>query len=132
MEATIDEIVRASSMPLSIIIVGVGEEDFTSMDLLDADEEPLFSRRYNKKMDRDIVQFVPFREFRNNPIELARQTLDEVPRQLISFMESKSIKPLPQQNKRKIQKQLTKSKKDYDEETETPEYFLTKQQEFIE
>jgi hypothetical protein len=55
MEATIDEIVRASSMPLSIIIVGVGEEDFTSMDLLDADEEPLFSRRYNKKMDRDIV-----------------------------------------------------------------------------
>ena len=30
-DATIDEIVRASSLPISIIIVGVGDEDFSSM-----------------------------------------------------------------------------------------------------
>ena len=33
MEATTDEIVRASSLPISIIIVGVGNEDFSSMDV---------------------------------------------------------------------------------------------------
>ncbi len=31
MEDTTDEIVRASGLPISIIIVGVGDEDFTSM-----------------------------------------------------------------------------------------------------
>jgi hypothetical protein len=44
LEKTIDQIVRGSSLPLSIIIVGVGNEDFTNMNVLDADEEPLYSR----------------------------------------------------------------------------------------
>ena len=43
MKKTIDEIVRGSSLPLSIIIVGVGNADFSSMDVLDADDEPLYS-----------------------------------------------------------------------------------------
>jgi len=33
MEATIDEIVRATSLPISIIIVGIGDEDFSSMNM---------------------------------------------------------------------------------------------------
>ena len=41
MKQTIDEIVRGSALPLSIIIVGVGDADFSSMDTLDADDEPL-------------------------------------------------------------------------------------------
>jgi len=67
MEKTIDQIVRGSSLPLSIIIVGVGEADFSSMDVLDADDEPLYSKRFKKYMDSDIVQFVPFSEFKDNP-----------------------------------------------------------------
>jgi hypothetical protein len=46
MEQTIDEIVRGSSLPLSIIIVGVGDAEFDAMDILDADDEPLFSKKY--------------------------------------------------------------------------------------
>jgi vacuolar-type H+-ATPase subunit F/Vma7 len=46
MEQTIDEIVRGSSLPLSIIIVGVGDAEFNSMDILDADDEPLFSKKF--------------------------------------------------------------------------------------
>ena len=46
MQKTIDQIVRGSRLPLSIIIVGVGSDDFESMDILDADEEPLYSKRY--------------------------------------------------------------------------------------
>lgn len=55
MMPTIDEIVRASDLPLSIIIVGVGNSDFGSMDKLDADDEPLYSMKYKRKMSRDIV-----------------------------------------------------------------------------
>jgi hypothetical protein len=41
--------------------------------VLDADDNPLV---YNgQEMERDIVQFVPFREFRNNPHQLAEETL---------------------------------------------------------
>ena len=43
MAQTIDEIVRASSLPLSIIIIGVGDADFRGMDALDGDEEALYS-----------------------------------------------------------------------------------------
>lgn len=41
MPETINEIVKASVLPLSIIIVGVGTADFGNMDVLDADDEPL-------------------------------------------------------------------------------------------
>lgn len=66
MDKTIDEIVRGSSLPLSIIIVGVGDADFSSMDILDADDEPLYSKKYKKYMASDIVQFVPFKEFKHD------------------------------------------------------------------
>jgi copine 5/8/9 len=55
MQMAIDEIVRGSSLPLSIIIVGVGSADFTSMEKLDGDSVPLYSNAYNKCCEADIV-----------------------------------------------------------------------------
>ena len=55
MQMAIDEIVKSSSLPLSIIIVGVGSADFTSMEKLDGDTEPLYSKALNKCCDADIV-----------------------------------------------------------------------------
>lgn len=46
---------RGSNQPLSIVIVGVGNADFSNMDVLDADDKPLYSRTYKKYMARDIV-----------------------------------------------------------------------------
>ncbi len=60
MDRTLDLIVQASSLPLSIIIVGVGNADFDNMSRLDGD-----NGLYNSKgvaATRDIVQFVPFRD----------------------------------------------------------------------
>jgi len=50
----------------------VGDEDFKEMNELDADDKPLYSKKLGKYMERDIVQFVPFLQFKNNPNELAR------------------------------------------------------------
>jgi vacuolar-type H+-ATPase subunit F/Vma7 len=41
MQQTINEVVNGSGLPLSIIIVGVGEAEFDQMETLDADEAPL-------------------------------------------------------------------------------------------
>lgn len=62
-----------------MIIVGVGDADFSSMDQLDADDEALYSQRYRKYMSADIVQFVPFEQFRNDPHLLAKEVLEELP-----------------------------------------------------
>ena len=52
---------------MSVVIVGVGSDDFESMDILDADDVPLYSMKYKREMSADIVQFVPYRDFRDNP-----------------------------------------------------------------
>lgn len=46
MEPTIRAIISASKLPLSIVIVGVGNSDFTNMKILDADEKPLVVSSY--------------------------------------------------------------------------------------
>ena len=62
-EETIDKIVESSSLPLSIIIVGVGDGDFSAMQTLDSDDSVLFSKNLNKHVERDIVAFIQFNKF---------------------------------------------------------------------
>ena len=109
LQKTIDQIVYGSELPLSIIIVGVGSADFSAMDELDADETPLYSTVYRKQMAADIVQFVPFRDFANNPMQLAKETLEEVPGQMLNYFRRKGIRPNPatEAQKRALQQQLS-------------------------
>jgi hypothetical protein len=95
LEKTICEIVKGSTMPLSIIIVGVGNADFEQMELLDGDVSPLYSNILGKYMARDIVQFVPFNEVKNDPYLLAKKVLEEVPKQLTDYFQSLGMKPNP-------------------------------------
>ena len=94
MQETLNAIVRASRLPISIVIVGVGSEDFSLMKALDADEEPLYSTEEGTYMERDIVQFVPFREFKDRPYEeLAIATLDEIPREVVGYWTKRGTAP---------------------------------------
>ncbi|KAI9105421.1 Copine-domain-containing protein [Phlyctochytrium arcticum] len=93
MPATVDAIVRASTLPLSIVIVGVGNADFTKMHVLDGDDEPLVSN--GVRCQRDIVQFVPYRDVAGNTHKLAKEVLAEIPDQFVGFMRLKGIKPRP-------------------------------------
>mmetsp|Transcript_5817 Transcript_5817/g.8144 ORF Transcript_5817/g.8144 Transcript_5817/m.8144 type:complete len:557 (-) Transcript_5817:49-1719(-) len=94
MDATVSEIVKCSTMPMSIIIVGVGGANFANMNILDADTEPL--KANGKTAARDIVQFVPFRDYANvHYSKLAADTLAEVPGQLVGFMKMRGIVPNP-------------------------------------
>eukprot|EP00919_Chromeraceae_sp_WS-2016_P076579 GHVR01180922.1.p1 GENE.GHVR01180922.1~~GHVR01180922.1.p1 ORF type:complete len:105 (-),score=6.16 GHVR01180922.1:2740-3054(-) len=84
MTETINKIVFGTSLPLSIIIVGVGDADFSNMVQLDGDSG-LFDSN-GKKAPRDIVQFVPFRDVKMNPDMLAKELLAELPQQLVQYM----------------------------------------------
>jgi hypothetical protein len=92
MEKTVAEIVKASVLPLSIIIVGVGNEKFENMKVLDGDDRTL--QFQGRKAARDIVQFVPYRKFANAPIQaLAEEVLKEVPQQLVKYMVANKFTP---------------------------------------
>lgn len=64
MDQSVSKIVHASNLPMSIIIIGVGEADFTSMNYLDCDDG-LLRAKNGQTARRDIVQFVPFMKFKH-------------------------------------------------------------------
>ncbi|KAL3913506.1 MAG: hypothetical protein SGARI_000627 [Bacillariaceae sp.] len=78
----------ASSAPLSVVIVGVGNADFSKM---------TFLNNVHQSDDdmRDIVQFVEFNRFRNDRQALCAETLSEIPDQVVSyFYDTKNIHPM--------------------------------------
>ena len=83
---TIDDLVESSFLPLSVVIIGVGNADFSQMEILDADINPLKNSK-GEEACRDLVQFVPFIKFEKNPEKLSDAVLAEIPRQLIEYYE---------------------------------------------
>ncbi|OXB66255.1 hypothetical protein ASZ78_000680 [Callipepla squamata] len=123
MMQTKEAIVTASALPMSIIIVGVGPAEFdgergglgtgtgpggrpragsercpAAMEELDGDEVRVSSR--GRYAERDIVQFVPFRDYVDEAgsqvrsmARLAKDVLAEIPEQLLSYMRGRGIEP---------------------------------------
>jgi len=100
-QETKHEVVQASRLPMSIIIIGVGNADFSAMDELDCDGKLMKSPVNGQKAERDIVQFVPLRNFRSSgqPSDfgnsrLAKEVLQEVPGQVEKYMRARGIVPV--------------------------------------
>ena len=92
LEDTIDTLVEGSYLPLSVIIIGIGDANFTKMVKLDADDDPLISRN-GKKRQRDLVQFVPFNKFEKDEKKLAEEIIEEIPRQVIEYYTLNDLYP---------------------------------------
>jgi len=84
-EATKNMLKEVEDSPLSIIIIGIGENDFSAMKFLDdfQDEEG----------GRDICNFVRFDADKDRTV-LTEEALNEIPDQLTSYFFSRGILPL--------------------------------------
>ena len=74
-----------ANAPLSIILVGVGENDFSAMKFLDDFQ--------TREGGRDICNFVKF-DAGQDRATLTRNTLYEIPSQLVSYFTDRGISPL--------------------------------------
>ena len=92
LQETIDSLVAASLVPLSVIIVGIGNADFKKMEILDGDDMPLISSSGQKRM-RDLVQFVSFSKFENDEKKLGSEVLAEIPKQMVEYYKYKNLTP---------------------------------------
>mmetsp|Transcript_58339 Transcript_58339/g.71338 ORF Transcript_58339/g.71338 Transcript_58339/m.71338 type:complete len:644 (-) Transcript_58339:40-1971(-) len=92
MQKTKNEIVEIANsyLPLSIIIIGIGNADFSKMVELDGDDNGLCNSKgqYSK---RDIVQFIQLST--TKPSDLGSKTLREIPKQFESYCEFNKLKP---------------------------------------
>jgi hypothetical protein len=113
-EETIDEIVRASSLPLSIVIVGVGLDDFSDIRKLISAKKLLYSKSLGKSPEREIIHFVQFNQFKNNLKEFIKQTLAQIPNQVMNFMGINKIKLFKPCQKRSQEENLFFEKKKND------------------
>ena len=92
MDSTIDALVEGSFLPLSVIIVGIGNADFTKMDILDGNDIPLVSKQ-QIRWCRDIVQFIQYNKYKNNEHILTKEILEEIPRQIIEYYTQNNYNP---------------------------------------
>ncbi|PRP79610.1 hypothetical protein PROFUN_12800 [Planoprotostelium fungivorum] len=87
MGETVVAIREACSLPISILIVGVGPGDFSQMHMLDDDTNKL-------NFTRDIVNFLRLRSYARSSLEqMGKDTLSEIPKQLVSYMLQQKIPP---------------------------------------
>lgn len=87
--ATAEYLRLFSNSPLSVVIVGVGNADFSAMRFLD-DVAATTG-------DRDIAQFVAFNQHSHSSQSLTKATLEEIPKQLVEYFQREGIQPLPPQ-----------------------------------
>eukprot|EP00559_Dactyliosolen_fragilissimus_P005395 CAMPEP_0184867048 /NCGR_PEP_ID=MMETSP0580-20130426/24871_1 /TAXON_ID=1118495 /ORGANISM="Dactyliosolen fragilissimus" /LENGTH=597 /DNA_ID=CAMNT_0027367059 /DNA_START=14 /DNA_END=1807 /DNA_ORIENTATION=+ len=86
-QATAQTLGLVSNAPLSIVIVGVGNADFSAMQFLD--------NCASTGAHKDVTKFVHFNAHAHDPNSLTATTLEEIPSQLTSYFSSHGIQPLP-------------------------------------
>lgn len=87
-EETMAVLDEASSAPLSVIFIGIGESDFQKMRFIDD------GRELRKR--RDIAVFVEFNEHTKHSQKFTSEACQEIPQQLADYYATKRIPPLPE------------------------------------
>lgn len=89
-EGTRRALIRASALPVSIVLVGIGDSYFPNLVAYDADKQPMQTSERVSAM-RDCVQFVRFNDYvveegKVNKRKLSDDILKEIPVQLEGFL----------------------------------------------
>ena len=84
LQRTIDSIVESTKYPLSIIIIGVGELVNDDMKTLNGEKGKLISSN-GEILNKDIVQYVHFKDYADDANKLIEAVLKYIPDQITDF-----------------------------------------------
>ena len=87
----IDSVVDAQSLPLCILIIGIGEEPTEEMRRLNMELGPLYDSN-EKRMDRKVVTYIHFQNYQNNFNMLKNELMKTIPENVIEYLNNFSKK----------------------------------------
>jgi len=95
-QESVDLICAASEdAPLSIIIVGVGNRDFSAIEKVCTNDKGPMRDSRNVPIARDIVHFVSFKRFAGNASEVVADAFKDIPEQFVQYFVTNGTKPNP-------------------------------------
>ena len=89
LDETIEAVIEASYLPFSLIIIGIGDGDFTKMMKFDINAIP----SNKKRILRDFVKFVIFNAYKHNISELQKKVFEDIPNQMVEYYNKIKINP---------------------------------------
>lgn len=92
---SIEAICEAEDAPLSIVIIGIGQNDFTPIQELNGGEEGRLYHQNGVPITRQIVHFVSLSDFHGNTRECVGEALNEVPEQFVQYFTNSGMQPMP-------------------------------------
>ena len=78
------QLIKSERYPISVCIVGVGDENFSKMLQMDSRTKPLEDKDGNKS-ERDMCQFVRYNDFKDRPDKLTEYMLNVIPSQVEAY-----------------------------------------------
>lgn len=104
LQDTIDEIIHGTYLPLSIVIVGVGDKEYNELRKISGKNLPKYSSKGGEKI-RDILHFISLNECGDNEKKFNTFILKEIPKQMIEYYKINLSPP------EKIQEIISKNEK---------------------
>jgi hypothetical protein len=105
---TVDLICTAAEdAPISIVIIGVGNRDFSDIEKLCGDDQN--GRLRDSRgipIAREIVTFVSFKQFAGNATNVIAEALKDIPEQFVEYFVMNGTKPLPRHSSPDFEKMM--------------------------
>ncbi|CAD8128818.1 unnamed protein product [Paramecium sonneborni] len=113
-DGTFESIVDCCDLPISIVIIGIGDADFTLMERLNNDEL-LEIDTQGRQATRDLVKFVVFNNYKTEQKKFAQEVLSELPDQVVNYMSTIGKMPGNHGNHGQKQQILLAQNQQYDQ-----------------
>ena len=84
LDEMIRQLIKSERYPISVCIIGVGDENFSRMLQMDSRTKPLEDKDGNKS-ERDMCQFVRYNDFKDRPDKLTEYMLTVIPSQVEAY-----------------------------------------------
>jgi copine 1/2/3 len=91
LEKSVHEIIESSRNPLSILIIGLGDETFDLSKILDSSKKPHLLNEKNGA--RDNVQFICLKDFIDETDLMSEKILKKIPKQVVDYFSLNEINP---------------------------------------